>query len=125
MGRVLTRKLEETLFYRERVPKFAKQLLVFSFVLFTWIFFRAASLSDAWLIVTRIFTSGWADPRFPVMILLLILAVWLYQLIYSSESRFKAVLDLAAVRVCIAAFMIAYLALFPRWSSEAFIYFQF
>jgi D-alanyl-lipoteichoic acid acyltransferase DltB (MBOAT superfamily) len=41
VGRVLTRELERSSSYRERVPTFVKQLLVFAFVTFTWIFFRA------------------------------------------------------------------------------------
>src|SRR5581483_3151858 len=75
-GRILTRELERSAFYRHWVPTLAKQLFVFVFVMFTWIFFRAQSLTDAWLIVTRIFTFRWADPRFPLLMLALILAVW-------------------------------------------------
>src|SRR5438105_7604889 len=45
LGRCSTRELEETNFYRRRVPKLVKQLLVFVFVTFTWIFFRAEKLS--------------------------------------------------------------------------------
>ena len=56
LGIVLTRELERSTLYRERVPKLVKQLGVFAFVSFTWIFFRADSLGDALLIVQRIFT---------------------------------------------------------------------
>src|SRR6266568_4558660 len=44
VGRILTRELERSPFYREQVPTFVKQLFVFVFVCFTWIFFRAQSL---------------------------------------------------------------------------------
>ena len=47
LGRCLTRELEQTEFYQERIPRLAKQLAVFTFVTFTWIFFRAQSLTDA------------------------------------------------------------------------------
>ena len=40
LGRCLTRELEQTEFYQQRIPRLAKQLAVFSFVTFTWIFFR-------------------------------------------------------------------------------------
>ena len=76
LGRCLTRELEQTEFYQERMPRLVKQLAVFTFVTFTWIFFRAQSLTDAWLIISRIFTTGWADPRFPLVMAVLILAVW-------------------------------------------------
>src|SRR5262249_4597785 len=65
LGRCLTRELEQTELYKERIPRLVKQLAVFTFVSFTWIFFRAQSLSDAWLVITRILTTGWEDPRFP------------------------------------------------------------
>jgi len=123
LGRFLTRELERTSFYRNKVPKLAKQLLVFGFVTFAWIFFRAESITDAWLIVTRIFTSGFADPHCPLLALFLILAVWLYQLAY--ESRLKSILELRLVRVCIIVLMILYLAVFAPSSEQPFIYLQF
>ena len=65
LGVMITRELERSAFYRERVPKLAKQAGVFLFVCFAWIFFRADSLGDAMLIVRRIFTSPWHDPQVP------------------------------------------------------------
>jgi len=72
-----TRELERSTFYRQRVPKLAKQAGVFLFVCFAWIFFRAGSLSDAILIVQRIFTAPWHDPQVPVLMLLMVVFVWL------------------------------------------------
>ena len=57
-GVVVTRELERSAFYRERVPRLLKQGGVFVFVCFTWIFFRAESLSDARLIIERIFRAA-------------------------------------------------------------------
>ena len=85
LGRVVTRALEGSTFYRNRVPRPAKQLMTFCFVTFAWIFFRAGSFADARLIVSRIAGCGWTDPAFPVLLLALVLAVWLYQ--YLHESR--------------------------------------
>ena len=123
VGRFATRELERTSFYGERVPDLVKQLLVFSFVTFAWIFFRAASLDDALLIVGRIFTDGWTDPEFPLLMLLLILSVWIYQ--FMMESRFKPILRSAPVRIGLAVGMILYLMLFASGSGQPFIYFQF
>jgi D-alanyl-lipoteichoic acid acyltransferase DltB (MBOAT superfamily) len=125
MGRCLTRELEQTEGYQERVPRLAKQLAVFTFVTFTWIFFRAQSLTDAWLIITRIFTTEWADPRFPLVMGILIAAVWVYQLIYTSQSSLRWLIDMQPVRVGLAALMIAYLAIIAQPSTKQFIYFQF
>jgi D-alanyl-lipoteichoic acid acyltransferase DltB (MBOAT superfamily) len=125
LGRCLTRELEQTPFYKERVPTLVKQTWVFVFVTFTWIFFRAQSLDDAWLIVTRIFTAGWKDPSFPVLMMGMILAVWLYQLLYTSELRVRQLLEWAPVRVGLVTVMIVYLAVVAQPSTKAFIYFQF
>ncbi|MFB0551785.1 MAG: MBOAT family protein [Phycisphaerae bacterium] len=123
LGRFCTRELERTSFYKERVPKVVKQLLVFVFVSFAWIFFRAETISDAWVIVTRIFGSGLANPYCPLLALALIFAVWLYQFAY--ESRLKWVLELRYVRVGIVLLVIIYLTVFAPASEKAFIYLQF
>src|SRR5207302_44246 len=114
-----------TQFYKKRIPLIVKQMLVFTFVSFTWIFFRAETLSDALLIIRRIFTTGWADPRFPALMAVLILAVWLYQLLYNSRSALRRCLEVAPVKVGLAMFMIAYLLIVAQPSTKQFIYFQF
>ena len=122
-GRFLTREMERTAFYREKVPTLAKQLFVFTLVTFAWIFFRAESIGDAWIIITRIFNSGWANPYCPVMALTLIFAVWLYEFAY--ESRIRWVLEFKPVRIGIVILMILYLAIFAPSSEQGFIYLQF
>jgi D-alanyl-lipoteichoic acid acyltransferase DltB (MBOAT superfamily) len=125
LGRCVTRELERGQFYEERIPRLVKQAGVFAFVTFTWIFFRAQSLTDAWLIISRIFTSGWADPRFPVFLGALVLTVWTYQLLYTSPSRWKWWINASPVRVGLAALMVGYLAIVAQPSTKQFIYFQF
>jgi D-alanyl-lipoteichoic acid acyltransferase DltB (MBOAT superfamily) len=122
LGVVLTRELERSSFYCQRVPKLAKQAGVFLFVCFTWIFFRAESLSDSLLIIRRIFGGAWSDPQVPSLMLGMVALVWLYQFLY--ESRFKEVLAAGAVRVGVAVFMFLYLCLCSS-GGGAFIYFQF
>jgi D-alanyl-lipoteichoic acid acyltransferase DltB (MBOAT superfamily) len=125
LGRCATRELEQTETYKERVPTLVKQAWVFAFVTLTWVFFRAQSLTDAWLILTRIFTAGWSDPRIPLLMVILVLAVWIYQLLYASNSWLRRILELAPVRVGLVLGMIAYLAIVAQPSTKAFIYFQF
>ena len=122
-GRFLTREMERTAFYREKVPTFAKQVFVFTLVAFAWIFFRAESIGDAWTIITRIFSSGWANPYCPVLALVLIFAVWFYEFAY--ESRIRWIFELKAVRTGIVIAMILYLAVFAPSSEQGFIYLQF
>jgi len=123
LGRVATRELESTGFYQQKVPRFVKQMLVFSFVTFAWIFFRATNLSDALLIVSRIFTTVWSDPQLPLLMLLLIAATWLYQFLY--ESRLRTYLQSSPLRIAMVVAMLLYLVLFASSSHQPFIYFQF
>jgi alginate O-acetyltransferase complex protein AlgI len=123
VGRVLTRGLESSTFYNNRVPRFAKQMWVFGFVLLTWVFFRAASTGDAWLILTRLFTGGLADPAMPVLVLSMVLALWAYQFAYESDKRW--LLEVATVRVAIVVFLVVYLATFASSGTRPFIYFNF
>jgi D-alanyl-lipoteichoic acid acyltransferase DltB (MBOAT superfamily) len=125
LGRCSTRELEQTEFYRRRIPTIFKQAWVFAFVTLTWVFFRAQTLHDAWLIISRIFTAAWTEPRFPVLMAVLVLVVWVYQLLYASRLRLRSILELAPVRVGLAVLMIAYLAIVAQPSTKQFIYFQF
>jgi alginate O-acetyltransferase complex protein AlgI len=122
LGIMITRELERSAIYRDRVPKLVKQLGVFAFVSFTWIFFRASSLSDAWLIVRRIFNSAWHDPQIPLLMLVLMAAIWIYQFTY--ESRFRRLLATSFVRVSLASAMLIYLWVCSS-GGGVFIYFQF
>jgi D-alanyl-lipoteichoic acid acyltransferase DltB (MBOAT superfamily) len=122
LGVLITRELERSQVYRERVPKLLKQFGVFLFVSFTWIFFRADSLGDAWLIIHRIFFSTWHDPQIPALMLLLMAVIWLYQFLY--ESKLRGLLAAGPVRVGLSAAMILYLCVCAS-GGGAFIYFQF
>ncbi len=122
LGVMATRELERSEFYRDRVPKLIKQIGVFIFVCFAWIFFRAESLGDAELIVKRIFTATWTDPQVPALMLALTGLVWIYQFLY--ESRLREILQTTFVRVSAAVCMLLYLFLFSS-GGGSFIYFQF
>src|SRR5439155_25834414 len=99
-----------------------KQFVVFVFVCFAWIFFRAGSLDEALLIANRIFTATWPTPPLPALLLLLVAVIWLYQFLY--ESRFREFLRTDVVRVGVAVSMVLYLCLCGS-GGGAFIYFQF
>ncbi|HYV40119.1 MAG TPA: MBOAT family O-acyltransferase [Gemmataceae bacterium] len=125
LGRCLTREVEQTEFYKNRLPRLAKQFALFAFVSFTWIFFRAPKLHDAFLIIERIFTTGWKDPQMPWLLAGLVLAVWAYQLLFTSQSPLRQVLEYRVVKVGLAMLMLAYLMVVAQPSTKAFIYFQF
>jgi D-alanyl-lipoteichoic acid acyltransferase DltB (MBOAT superfamily) len=123
LGRIATRELERSNFYVKKIPRIVKQAAVFSFVTFAWIFFRAANLEDAFIIISRIFTTVWSDPQFPLLMLILILSIWIYQFLY--ESRLRAYLQLPVVKIAMVTGMFVYLILFAPSGNQPFIYFQF
>jgi hypothetical protein len=122
LGAMATRELSRSQTYRERVPKIVKQMLVFAFVTFTWIFFRSETLGDAVTILSRILKAGMEDPEFPVIAFTLCLLVWLYQFLY--ESRAQVLLRLTPVRVGLMV-LVLFSIIFAGSNPEPFIYFQF
>jgi D-alanyl-lipoteichoic acid acyltransferase DltB (MBOAT superfamily) len=123
IGYSFTRELERTSFYKDKVPKIAKQLFIFVFVSFAWIFFRARTISDAWTIIIRMFSSGLKNPYCPLLALVLVFAVWLYQFAYESSIRW--LLEMRFVRIGIVLLIIFYIIVFAPSSDKAFIYLQF
>jgi alginate O-acetyltransferase complex protein AlgI len=125
VGRVAARELGFLSALIGRMPRLVQQAGVFVFVTFAWIFFRARTVGEGCMIVLRIFTSGIADPRFPVLLLVPIGAVWIYQFLENRETPAPRTWDRFPVRVGIAFFMIAYLAMVSQPSAQSFIYFNF
>ncbi len=122
LGLVATRQLERSNWFRDRLPRFVKQIGVFLFVCFAWIFFRAESMGDAGLIISRIFGSAWRDPQMPLLMLGLVGATWVCQ--FLQESRWQSLLQPAWVRVMLVVGMLLYICLCSSGGGE-FIYFQF
>jgi D-alanyl-lipoteichoic acid acyltransferase DltB (MBOAT superfamily) len=125
VGRVATRELGPLAALIRLMPLWAQRAGVFCFVSFAWIFFRAASLLEGCLIVHRMFTSGWEDPRFPILMLLPIAVVWIWQFAQEKEPAGRRLLDLAPVRVALAVFMIGYMIFVSLPDTQKFIYFNF
>ncbi|HVR83814.1 MAG TPA: MBOAT family O-acyltransferase [Planctomycetota bacterium] len=125
VGRVATRELGILAWLIGRMPRLVQQAGVFVFVTFAWIFFRARNVGDGCLIVLRILSSGFADPRFPVLLLVPIGIVWITQLLENQETPVPRGWNRFPVRVGIAFSMIAYLAMVSQPSAQSFIYFNF
>jgi D-alanyl-lipoteichoic acid acyltransferase DltB (MBOAT superfamily) len=123
LGRFMTRELERSRFYREKIPCLLKQAAVFVFVTFTWIFFRAATWPDAVVIVKKIFTSGFSNPNAPFLALFLIFSIWIYQHLY--ESRLRRLLEWAPVKIALVVGILIYLTMCSEGGEKPFIYFQF
>src|SRR6185295_9189834 len=86
IGRVATRDLGFLAALVRRLPVWAHRAGLFCFVTFAWIFFRAHSVGEGCLVVLRIFTSGFSDPHFPILLLIPIAIVWLGQLLEERKG---------------------------------------
>jgi D-alanyl-lipoteichoic acid acyltransferase DltB (MBOAT superfamily) len=122
LGRILFGDLEKTAGY-QKIPRLIRQLLTFHFICLTWVFFRANNLSDAGLILQRIFTATGTPAQVPIVIFVMIAVVWLYQFVFASKAQ--KVLELQPVRIALMLVILLYLAVFATAGHEPFIYFQF
>jgi D-alanyl-lipoteichoic acid acyltransferase DltB (MBOAT superfamily) len=122
LGRILFGDLEKTAGY-QKIPRLIRQLLTFHFICLTWVFFRANSLSDAGLILQRIFTATGTPAQVPIVIFVMIAIVWLYQFVFARKAQ--RVLELQPVRIALMLVVLLYLAIFATAGHEPFIYFQF
>ncbi len=111
----VTRRLERSTWYKSRVPRMLKMLWVFLFVCLAWVFFRAESLEDAMTILTRIFSGPWEDPGFPILALVLVALVWLYQ--YLHETRWRFIVENSLVKIALVVVMLLYLFLLFVYSA--------
>ncbi|HBF03316.1 MAG TPA: membrane-bound O-acyltransferase family protein [Verrucomicrobiales bacterium] len=122
LGTFVNRWLSHADWYQECLPLFIKRLLVFGFVCLAWVFFRASSVADAWLILSRMVSGPWSDPAMPLLMMGLVAGVWLYQ--WVQESRWRSWTQTPLFKVTTAIAMLLWLCFFSS-SGGDFIYFQF
>lgn len=111
------------------VGKALKILFVFLLVNFAWIFFRASSIENAFLAVSKMFTEFGAPFISPMaMIFGLVSAMILFIKDYADEFHPNWKLlnsSSVAVSVVTTAVLIVFIFLFGVLDSSQFIYFQF
>jgi len=125
LGRITESEFTPVLTLSSRLPALLRRGSCFLFVTFAWIFFRANTLGDAGLVVFRLFTSGWGDPRFPILMLVPIAVVWGYQYCEERGTLTSPRSLPSPLRVGLAVFMIGYLVFVSQPTAQSFIYFQF
>lgn len=125
---ILSRRM--TLKNNGRPIRLIRTALVFSFVCFAWIFFRAENLSQAWTFIAQLF-SPWSIPDALAQLgmslsdlLWLIFGLCLLPSVYRLRNRERTPSDITCILLimCIA---FAWLFALNRNTQSAFIYFQF
>ena len=109
--------------YWQRTPVFMKRATIFSFVCLTWVFFRADTVNEAVLILQRIATGVWTDPRMPLLAIFWILVVWTYQ--WFHQWQVASPRYVGWIRVAAYTGMMMYLSIASGQGNQPFIYFQF
>lgn len=116
--------------HRLRVSPWLQQTRTFLLVSFTWIFFRAASVSDAGLLLSRLAT-GWFSGKLlgitaqsALRIGLGLLCLNLIEKIPENRKRSRAV-TVATVFFLFTAICLGWLIVLSTNGQNAFIYFQF
>ncbi len=107
----------------ERVPVFARRIIVFILIVFTWIFFRSENAEDAFTFIEMIFTTGFTLPQIPFYMAGLIVICYIFQ--WLKEYKKIEFTEKPLFRGAAVFLMLAYLLFFVTYSSSEFIYFQF
>lgn len=55
------------------VPLLLRRFLTFNIVAFGWVIFASQSLSDAWTMISKVFSGTWADPQYLTIALALLI----------------------------------------------------
>jgi len=105
-----------------------RRILVFHFVCFGWIFFRATSFGAAWEYLRQFTNWAWRPTYLPALAYLAIFTLPLFAMDLRLESTGEEYLGQTARyrwQVAAAAAAVIAVAIFSQGESSAFIYFQF
>ncbi|HXB25661.1 MAG TPA: MBOAT family protein [Gemmatimonadaceae bacterium] len=105
-----------------------RRILVFHFVCFGWIFFRAASFGAAWAYLRQFTNWAWRPTYVSALAYLAIFSLPLFAMDLRLESTGDEYLGQSARfrwQIAAAAAAVIAVAIFSQGESSAFIYFQF
>lgn len=116
--------------YPFQLPEWLRQLRTFLLVSFTWIFFRAETLSDAGQLLSRLHLGWFSEnpsfftPESAIRIGLGLLSLALIEKIHPDQKRSPAI-TVATVFYLVTAICLGWLIVLSTNGQNAFIYFQF
>lgn len=107
----------------QKVPAAAKRIFTFILIVFTWIFFRAENASDAFTVISGIFSFQWSLPSVPAVMLALMAVC--YALHWLGEYGVTGFMERPAARGVAASVMVLCVLFVSSSSVSSFIYQQF
>ena len=122
LGSILSPRSDRDSWYG-KVPRLIRQLITFLFITVTWVFFKKGTVPEALAVLRRSVSCQPGIDLVPVIPLILVLVIWIWQLIYDSPQR--RFLTIRPVRLTALAVILVLLFALSGGSHEQFIYFQF
>ncbi|MBP5531077.1 MAG: SUMF1/EgtB/PvdO family nonheme iron enzyme [Lentisphaeria bacterium] len=122
VGSVVSSTFDKSNWY-QRIPKLLKQIAVFIFMAFTWVFFRSANLDVALTMLRGIVKWQKGLSPVPTIPFLILGVIWIYQLVWAS--RFRPVLESRPARMIAVALVLLAIFLLGSGANTQFIYQQF
>ena len=122
LGSILSPRSDRDSWYG-KVPRLFRQLITFLFITVTWVFFKKGTVPEALAVLRRSVSGQPGIDLVPVIPLILVLVIWIWQLVYDSPLR--RLLTLRPVRLTALAVILVLLFALSGGSHEQFIYFQF
>jgi hypothetical protein len=111
-----------------RVARWVKRLMLFHFVCFTWVFFRADSCSDAIRFLSGIKTFSWRSEYFAAAKFLALFTIPLFLLdlvLEKTGDEYPGQSYFVLYRFAIAGALLIITVFLSANHANAFIYFQF
>lgn len=118
----------------ERAQKLIHTLIVFAFVCFAWIFFRAQSIENAWMLIINAFVIKKEQfGRFMfnaqgedfVLGFIFIVILFLIDFLYENRIKYHSFFSKSWIKYGYVMILIFIILLFGKMNSQEFIYFQF
>ena len=122
LGSILSPRSDRSDWYG-KVPRLIRQLITFLFITVTWVFFKKSTVPEALEVLRRSVSFQGGTNLIPVIPLILVLVIWVWQLVY--DSSWRRFLQLRPVRLFALAVILILLFALGGGAHEQFIYFQF
>ena len=117
-------------FVKNKYIKVLRIFIVFSFVLLSWIFFRAENLHDAILLIKNIFKINFHIPFDRKILAIAFILISFLFIVNLIEERHKGIINFISSKPKIVRWGVYYIMLLiiigiGNWGLNEFIYFQF